>query len=490
VPVTCVPASASTFALGQTAVTCSATDAHGNTAGKTFKVTVQDTTPPAISGIPADLTAEATGPSGAVVSWSAPTATDVVNGTVPVTCVPAAASTFALGQTVVTCSATDAHGNTASKTFKVTVQDTTPPVISGVPANLTVTATSPSGAVVNWPTPTATDLVDRAVPVACSPPSGSMFSPGSTLVVCSASDAHGNKSAKSFSVNVQVGDTTPPVISCGKPDGLWHAADVAIACTARDSGSGLANAADASFVLTTSVPAGTETANAATKNRTVCDRAGNCVTAGPIAGNAVDKRAPAITISAPQNAAYALHQPVAASYSCVDGGSGVAACKGSLAKGARLDTASVGGKRFTVNASDNVGNTTNALVIYSVGYRLCLPGRNEPEEWNHTLLVRLKLCDYAGKDVSSPTLEVFAAGVVGPSGVAMPLQAAGNANHGLRFRFIHTRTGGAYIFDLKTKGFAAGTYQLLVRVDGDPTAHAVTFQIGHKNHGNGDGGHH
>src|SRR5204863_496220 len=82
-------------------------------------------------------------------------------------------------------------------------------------------------------------------------------------------------------------DKTMPAIVCASPDGLWHAADVSLACSSNDGGSGLSNAADASFTLSTSVPAGTEDANASTGSRTVCDRAGNCAAAGPIVGHAV-----------------------------------------------------------------------------------------------------------------------------------------------------------------------------------------------------------
>ncbi|OYV63031.1 MAG: hypothetical protein B7Z72_14575, partial [Gemmatimonadetes bacterium 21-71-4] len=52
VPVTCVPASGSTFALGTTTVTCSATNTGGN-GSASFTVTVVDTTPPALSLPPA-----------------------------------------------------------------------------------------------------------------------------------------------------------------------------------------------------------------------------------------------------------------------------------------------------------------------------------------------------------------------------------------------------------------------------------------------------
>ncbi|MBZ5567463.1 MAG: HYR domain-containing protein [Acidobacteriia bacterium] len=484
VPVVCTPASGSQFAVGSTTVQCSASDAAGNRLSGSFVVTLQDTTPSAITGMPPNMTVEATTATGAVVSWPAPTATDLVDGPVPVTCVPASGSTFALGPTVVTCSATDARGNAANKAFKVTVQDTTPPAITGVPANLTLEATGPSGAVAAWSLPTAADLVDGPALVTCAPASGSTFPLGSTTVVCSAADTHGNKSTRSFSVTVQA--TTPPVISCGKPDGLWHAADVAIACTARSNGPGLANAADASFVLTTSVPAGTETASAATNSHTVCDLAGKCVIAGPSVGNSVDKRAPAITIAAPAKAAYALHQPVPASYACADGGSGVAACNGPVANRARLDTASAGAKQFTVHASDNVGNASSSSVSYSVGYKLCLLDRLQPKPSGSTIPVRLELCDYAGHNVSSPALVVVAAGVVDANGAAMLLQAAGNDNPGLHFRYIGARTFGAYGFELKTKGLAPGIYRLLVRVGGDSTLYPVTFLIGHSNHRNRD----
>ncbi len=75
-------------------------------------------------------------------------------------------------------------------------------------------------------------------------------------------------------------DTTPPIISCGSPDGAWHATDVTIPCTASDPESGLKASSPASFTLTTSVAAGTETANAFTNTQLECDNAGNCATAG------------------------------------------------------------------------------------------------------------------------------------------------------------------------------------------------------------------
>src|SRR5439155_11250305 len=70
-----------------------------------------------------------------------------------------------------------------------------------------------------------------------------------THIVC-VTVSNGTRNATKCA-NITVTDTTPPAITCGQPDGLWHAADISIACTVGDIGAGLANAADASFSLTT-----------------------------------------------------------------------------------------------------------------------------------------------------------------------------------------------------------------------------------------------
>jgi hypothetical protein len=119
VAVTCSPVSGATFALGTTTVTCSALDRAGNTAKGSFAVTVQDTTPPVLT-LPTPITAEATGPGGAVVTYTA-SANDLVDGAVTPSCAPASGSAFALGTTTVSCSASDTRGNTASGSFTVMV---------------------------------------------------------------------------------------------------------------------------------------------------------------------------------------------------------------------------------------------------------------------------------------------------------------------------------------------------------------------------------
>src|SRR5215207_2270200 len=251
VPVSCRAQSSGTFQsgtttanfkLGTTTVNCHATDEAGNTATASFTVTVQDTTPPIIT-VPEDIVVEATGPEGAKVNFTV-SATDVVDGKatlgsngaliqedqdgrdIEISCNPRSGSTFELGTTTVNCYAEDSSRNRVDGSFSVTVQDTTPPIIT-VPEDIVVEATGPEGAKVNF-TVSATDVVDGkatldrnnmliqdnvggSITIVCDPPSGSTFPIGETVVQCAATDEAGNTATASFTVTVQ--DTTPPIIT-------------------------------------------------------------------------------------------------------------------------------------------------------------------------------------------------------------------------------------------------------------------------------------
>lgn len=114
------------FPLGETVVTWTATDDAGNSSTATQTITVTepvDETPPVIT-VPADIEVEATGKL-TVVDIGQATATDDRDGTVEIT--NDAPAEFQLGETVVTWSAVDSSGNTATATQLVTVVDTTAP---------------------------------------------------------------------------------------------------------------------------------------------------------------------------------------------------------------------------------------------------------------------------------------------------------------------------------------------------------------------------
>ncbi|HTD82185.1 MAG TPA: FlgD immunoglobulin-like domain containing protein, partial [Gemmatimonadaceae bacterium] len=109
----CDRASGSAFAMGTTTVTCSMTNSYGTSTG-TFLVVVTDTVLPALS-LPSDITS-----GNPVVNYTA-TATDNIDGPIPVSCSPPSGSTFQAGATTVQCNATDTHANSAYGSFTVTI---------------------------------------------------------------------------------------------------------------------------------------------------------------------------------------------------------------------------------------------------------------------------------------------------------------------------------------------------------------------------------
>jgi YVTN family beta-propeller protein len=85
-----------------------------------------NTTPPSIT-VPNSIAAEATSHSGAAIIYPPATATDNVDGTITPVCNPPPGSQFPIGDSTVTCTATDRSGYTAKARFTIKIQDTIPP---------------------------------------------------------------------------------------------------------------------------------------------------------------------------------------------------------------------------------------------------------------------------------------------------------------------------------------------------------------------------
>jgi hypothetical protein len=206
------------FPVGNTTVTYTATDRSGNTAQAQQTVTVIDNTVPVVTP-PAAVTLN-TGPGatscGVTVSnldgtLGTGSATDNCPGVQnpPSRSGVPSGNFFPVGQTTLTYSATDAHGNSSSAQQVVTVVDNTPPVIS-CPANITVDPSCPTGAVVTYSTPTATDncAVQSVTRNPGSLASGSVFPIGTSTVTHTATDIYGNTSTCSFTVTVKTPQQT------------------------------------------------------------------------------------------------------------------------------------------------------------------------------------------------------------------------------------------------------------------------------------------
>ena len=110
-------------------------------------------------------------------------------------------SNFIAGTNMVTARAYDNQGAaTDSSERVVNIIDPIAPVIR-CSTNRVVECVSTEGTPVAF-TVTATDNNDPIVPVVCTPPSGSLFTPGTNVVLCTATDAAGNTGACSFKVIV------------------------------------------------------------------------------------------------------------------------------------------------------------------------------------------------------------------------------------------------------------------------------------------------
>ena len=315
-----------------------------------------DVTPPQLS-FPGSITVEATGPSGANVSFDA-VATDSVDPDPVVTCKPSSGSEFSLGTTRVVCTATDAAGNTGSGSFPVTVRDITPPLLT-LPASFKTEASSKLGALVIF-TNIATDSVDPNPAVECEPSSGSTFPLGTTTVSCAATDASGNVSGDHFLVTVE--DTTPPTIT-GRMSPLpnvngWHSTEVAVTFDCVDSASGVAACLGDEVLVNNG-------ANQRVRG-TSTDTAGNSAFF-TMPGINIDRTPPVISINSPREGAqFPILSRVPADWQASDDVSGVASTTGSTAQGRPIDTSTLGSHNFVVTATDLAGNRTTETHTYNI----------------------------------------------------------------------------------------------------------------------------
>jgi len=114
------------FPVGETTVTWTATDTSGNSASATQTVTIVDTKKPGLS-IPQDQTVEASSLEGTLVEIGQAEAHDITGIS---SIVHDAPNAFPLGSTLIAWTATDNHNNITTAYQRITVVDTTTPIIT------------------------------------------------------------------------------------------------------------------------------------------------------------------------------------------------------------------------------------------------------------------------------------------------------------------------------------------------------------------------
>jgi hypothetical protein len=229
----------SSFAFGETPVTCIATDSAGNeSAPVSFTVTVADNTAPRITGFPGALNPDL--PQYVLdddkttirIDWGPFNVQDDVTGdsdpALLVSCAVTASEgpigpitgptdplytfsyNFPAGLTEINCSATDSADNTRTASFPITVEDLTAPVIVLKGDNPLVIEAP--GIYTEYGILSALDngSIDLSSGVVIDASAVDASIPGSYPVTYRVTDCCGNEAIETRTVNVV--DTTPPVI--------------------------------------------------------------------------------------------------------------------------------------------------------------------------------------------------------------------------------------------------------------------------------------
>ncbi|QIE60058.1 HYR domain-containing protein [Rasiella rasia] len=189
-------------------VTLTVTDAAGNSDSCTAMVTVEDMIPPAIT-CPGDISVNNDpGACAAIVSFAA-TATDNCSAVVTYSQDPG--TSFPVGTTTVTATATDPSGNTATCTFDVTVVDNEPPVAVCQDITVQLDATGNASITPGDIDGGSTDNCGIAA-LGISPSTFTCADVGANTVTLTVTDVNGNSSTCTATVTVE--DNVAPTAVC------------------------------------------------------------------------------------------------------------------------------------------------------------------------------------------------------------------------------------------------------------------------------------
>jgi Bacterial Ig-like domain (group 3)/Galactose oxidase, central domain len=137
-----------------------------------------------------------------------------------------------------------------------------------------------------------------------------------------------------------------------------------------------------------------------------------------------------------------------------------------------------------VYSGDGNFNGSSGSLTLNVGYFICvLFDQSKPIEREESFRIKVELCDANGVDVSSSAIKLHVTAITQISGSpgrpASPRDAGNEHDKETDFRFVRNLgTAGGYVYKLRTKDLAPGTYSLQFIVGSDPTTHTLMFRIG------------
>jgi hypothetical protein len=382
-----------------------------------------------------------------------------------------------------TFTVTDLAGNSASATIDKVNIDRTPPIAS-LTADRMPDKNEWYNHLLTFSTAASSDALS-GLDACTAVPGYSGPDTGGTNVSTTCTDNAGNRSDPA-SVAFKF-DATPPTITyAGQAPAAnlagWNNTNVTLTWTCADGLSGVVAAAQTQTLSGES--------NALQATETCSDLAGNSAS-DTRTGFSIDKTLPAIQITSPTSGPYALKSSVASNYGCTDGLSGVSSCVGTVASGVNIDTATVGGKTFTVNASDVAGNAVTKPVTYSVRYLsagVCLgePTHQALQPINadgssvfkagSTVPVKFRVCDALGASIGTPGVVTSFNLVQIINGTATDVNVeAVSTSSDSQFRW--DPAAQQWVFNLSTKGMLGqNTYRYRIALN-DGTAIDVQFGL-------------
>ena len=189
------------FPLGETLVTWTATDISGNSASATQIISVIDTTAPEIEQ-PLDITMDASSKLNNTINLDK---INVIESISDVTITTDAPLYYEFGETLVTWTATDASGNSASISQIINVIDTSAPLLD-IPQNIIIDAINTTN-FVEIGLATVEDIIDDSPIITNDAPE--VFPLGETLVTWTATDKFGNLSSSIQIISVQACGNSP-----------------------------------------------------------------------------------------------------------------------------------------------------------------------------------------------------------------------------------------------------------------------------------------